>query len=110
MITKFKIFESINELPKVGDFILLNIDEYEYVAKIWREFITTHIGEIIKIETEHGGMSDIYEIKFEDVPDEIYTNFLSRDNTTKVRIEKFKYWSSDKSELETKINSEKYNL
>jgi hypothetical protein len=109
MITKFKIFEKLNELPKVGDFVLLNIDEYEDSAKIWRE-LTTHIGEIVKIETEHGGMSDIYEIKFDDASDEIKERLLSRNNTVKIRIERFKYWSSDKNELEVKLNSEKYNL
>ncbi len=76
MITKFKIFEKLNELPNVGDFVILNVNEYEGTAKIWREFISIHIGEIIKIETEHGGMSDIYEVRFEDASDEIKDHFL----------------------------------
>lgn len=110
MITKFKIFEKLNELPKIGDYVLLNTEEYEDSAKIWREFISIQIGKIIKIKTEHGGISDIYEIKFENAPDNIQEYFLRSDNTISVRIERFKYWSSDKNELESILNSKKYNL
>ena len=108
MITKFKIFENLNELPKVGDYVLLNTNKYS--AKMWQDFIETHIGEIVKIEKEHGGTSNIYEIQFENVTREIQDYFFSRDNTKKLRIEEFKYWSSDKNGLEAILNSKKYNL
>ena len=112
MITKFKIFENVNTLPKVGDYVFINThDDYQLQAsKNYESFLKNNIGQIIDSEIEHGGISIIYKIKFENIPDDIQSRYFGKYNYKKFRIESFKYWSSDKNELEVMMNTEKYNL
>lgn len=106
MVTKFKIFEKLNELPKIGDYVLLDINNYTSSPKIWQDFIKNNIGEIVEIDTEHGGLSFIYKVKFENIPENVKDTFFIHYDY----INSFLYWSSDKNELEMILNTKKYNL
>jgi len=99
MITKFKIFENINENPKVGDYVILKPEQCNYLDNGQNDklidIIKTNIGQITKIH----GSGEIFKIEFENVA----TPF-------NVRILKIKYWSNNKEELELKLQANKYNL
>jgi len=109
MITKFKLFEEISILPKVNDYVIINKNEYQFKPKMWLNFISSNIGQIIDIQYEHGGTSNIYTIKFENVPEDIQENYLYQ-NKGEFKIEKLKYWTPNKNELEILLNSNKYNI
>lgn len=129
MITKFKIFENINKQPKVGDYVIIDADEFNYFND-WNEnvinFIKSNIGQIQSISSHVQGPNDEsskvrFYIKFENVPDNIsYSNFKNRKpRSLSVFSEKdirgflsndIKYWSNNKDELEAILQSKKYNL
>jgi len=92
MITKFKIFENINEKPKIGYYVLLDPKQFSYTG--YEEYIN-NIGLITMIH----GSGEIYKIEFENIYKQI-----------NVRITKIKYWSENKEELETLIQAKKYNI
>lgn len=86
MITNFKIFESINEPFKVGDYAIIPI-------RI-NNIVDLHIVKILKI-------IDYDEIKYK----------KDNDNTIYITYTRnIKYWSESKEELEIKLSSKKYNL
>lgn len=97
MITKFKIFESINELPKVGDYVLIKRSN---VGSLSIDFFDNNIGQISRIE------EDFYYVNFEKSPIKSIEYYKNR----RYSINEFKYWSSDKEELEEFLAAKKFNL
>ena len=110
MITNFKIFENINFLPKVGDYIIINEDSFLDARKTFKDIIST-IGQIIEIKGEHGGSNTYYVIKFDNdgINPEFGTTFTV-DGLKKFYISDIKCWSDTKNELEAYLDSKKYNL
>lgn len=106
MITKYKIFENINKLPKLNDYVILDKEPYKYSSKIWYDFISSSIGQIIDIRRQHGGTSTIYRVKFDNTPE----NYLDKKGIGTFTIEFFDCWSSNRSELELILDTKKYNL
>jgi hypothetical protein len=89
MITKFKIYETINsEEPQIGDYVLMNYFEND-------------IGQIVDIVKAGLGMITInkYVINFDNAG--LKTNFIKNH---------IKYWSSNREDLELILNARKYNL
>lgn len=102
MITKFKIFENLNEQPKVGDYVLLNVNVFPYENEITADLIMSKIGKITEIKHNLPlNQKNTYIIKFN-----IDSTFFDKE----FNISHFKYWSSSKEELEAMIASNKYNL
>jgi len=90
MITKFKIFETVNTRPTVGDYVIL--DSSIYIGDISKR---TDIGKI-------GQITEETKLRF-------IVNFGHRIIAT-YQLDEFKYWSSDKKELELILQANKYNL
>ena len=85
MITKFKIFESINKgKPEIGD----------YIVSIYDDNFKNQIGKIIAI------LSTRYKIQYTIPYEQIY----------ELRAYEIKYFSKNIEELEAIIDSKKYNL
>lgn len=93
MITNFKIFEAIHELPKEGDYVIVKNNKFK-----------NNIGYVTK--TRYSRLPTMFrlDVKFD-------TNFEKVvDNYSTIDIEDVTYWSENKEELEVFINSNKYNL
>jgi len=112
MITQFKIFEHYDNndrLPEVGDYVILNPEEYGEIAN-------NTIGEVVEFlyMTDFRILYYVYYENNEDVDRTIYgktynVSFdLSRDITT--MKDYILAWSSDKEKLELIIQANKYNL
>ena len=105
MIIKFKIFESVNRSPKVGDYVI--IDPYVGNSHTFLDdFFNTNIGIIKNVR-----ISEIFTIYFENIPP--HTIDKSRD----YHFAHLKYWSENKEDLipyikeqQMKLDSKKYNL
>lgn len=111
MITKFKIFENISILPKIDDYVIINPEEFVYSHKIlYSFFLNLPIGQIINTKTAHGGTELTYQIKFEDVPNEVAGSYFDSDNSRYFTINYFNYWSSNKEEIGAITQAKKYNL
>jgi len=94
MITKFKIFESWDD--KLGYYVIL-CD----VNRKYSEFLKNNIGLITKIYYP----GTWFDVKFDNVPTEL--KYLNDINFNTVNIE---HISKDKKELESILDSRKYNL
>jgi len=108
MITKFKIYESINDgEPEIGDYVICDPDFRNLF-----NFINNNIGQIIN----YPSTTDKYVIKYENVPESIYSFFdvnISLSGHTYKRYfqrDEIIYWSKNKEDLEHLIQSKKYNL
>ena len=109
MITRFKIFESANRLPEVGDYVI--IDPYVGTSLTFLDdFFNTNIGIIENVRI------DSCKIYFENVPstnNNKYNDYKHRE----YHIVHLKYWSDNKEDLmpyieeqKMKLDSNKYNL
>ena len=113
MITKFKIFESINEQPQIGDYVIVdNSDEDDGENNIWNYF-NNSVGKFIDIVDytkshviEYTLTEDLYK-KY--MP---YIMHKNKNNTitSNFELKQIKYWSKNKEELEVLLASKKYNL
>lgn len=104
MITKFKIFESLNE-PEIGDYMIftnLDFSENEEVVP----YLESHIGKLIGIKKNEPK----YLVLFEDLPDDIFYDVTDIKNTINFYSYEILAWSKDKGELETKLVAKKFNL
>lgn len=108
MITKFKLFEELNEgEPKLGDYVICC--EQESGDDVFDNFLLQNIGQII---ARNNGNYD-YGIKYNDVPKEVLFYFGSQGKHKLVRPmtkDEIIYWSENKEDLEPYIQSKKYNL
>ena len=90
MITKFKIFEALNEgKPEIGDYAIINLKTKKYNNILI-------IGEIYNMTSE------FYSVKFR-LPDNrvIHEIFYEHE---------IKYWSNNREELEKILTNIKYNI
>jgi len=99
-IKKFKIFEGVNELPEIGDYVILD-EKVGFGSEVLMNFYKNNIGKIIKLNGNNW-----YEVKYnkKQIPSRgVASNHL-------VEISGLKYWSHNKEELELILKKEKYNI
>lgn len=115
MITKFKLFESVNDgTPGVGDYVIINENSDTYSADALK-FINNSIGHIWK---SPDNSSNYFLVKYNDIPKDVlfyfaysdYSNGLKIGNSILIFTENVKYWSKDEEELIPLIQATKYNL
>jgi hypothetical protein len=117
MITRFKIFESIGELPKIGDYVIFDSELYKDLNKTFYIFIKSNIGQVVgfrEVNRQIGGPELTFDVKFENVPEELTfkkKNFFFKDNVRYCcSAGQFKCWSDNKEDLEIYIDVNKYNI
>jgi hypothetical protein len=103
MITKFKIFEELEEWNKETGYyvILTEPGDREKDIEI-RNFLENHIGRIKKMYYPGAW----FTVEFDNVPEKIAKYFNGRD----FHQSYIKYISKNKEDLEPFIQSNKYNL
>jgi hypothetical protein len=106
MITKFKIFENINEgRPEIDDYVLLKYATYH---NDMTNFLNNNIGKIIFID------DNFCIIEYYNVPDLINHRFdYNKINNTYKKTFKTRfisYWSKNREDLEDILMANKYNL
>ena len=113
MITKFKIYEAINQgKPKVGDYVILNYSETNTNDIKKSLFIDNSVGKIFRKEEE------FFYVRYYNIPEEILKDFKYSDYSDGIRVgnsvfihtDDILYWSEDKEELEVILTAKKYNL
>jgi len=110
MITKFKLYESINKGKlKIGDYVIC--DDKSDVPEHSIEFIKNNIGKYVKFIT-----NSVYSyiIEYENIPNECKSEFeenmFNDINCRRMELKEIKYWSKDKKELEEVLAANKYNI
>jgi len=118
-----KKFESINNEPKLGDYIMLKLEDVRlYVShpstKTLRyvDFINNNIGIVNNIEYDTNNNLVTIRVVYENVPSELKQYFLtgmktknnsySRDYSPKNIVD----FASTKEELEMRLSANKYNI
>ena len=121
MITKFKLFESVNDgEPELGDYVICHETSEEYDDAV--EYINNNIGKIIYVYSENEKNRALlfcsfdfmvkYDIDFEKeefrrVDFQVLTDL---DGCRKMERREIKYWSKNKEDLESILAINKYNL
>jgi hypothetical protein len=102
MITKFKIYESLNNnKPKIGNYVL--IKSHSDMFKKYED----KIGKIVDLESDKQNYKDImYYINF--YIDEINDHIGKRREP--IYGYEIKYWSDDKEDIKRLLDIKKYNL
>lgn len=101
MITKFKLFENINEdEPEVGDYVLCEEDEDTTF-----DFTKNKIGKYCMNSED---IDYPYYIEYDNIPDNLQIFFT--DNCRLMMKNEIKYWSKDKNELEAILSTNKFNI
>jgi len=105
MITKFKIFENVSSIPKVGDYILMNLDIFSKTRQTWINALSS-IAQIVEVQDDF-----FYRIKFDIIEgNPEFENGFDKEGCRTFHLSYLKYWSEDKDELEALVSSKKYNL
>ena len=108
-----KTYEMLNNLPKVGDYVISNINFNINIpsnVKELMEFVNNNIGQIIEINVYNK-----YLTKY-NIPESIINinkvdSFLSEKvQIFHLNIESILFWSSDKEIAELYLKNMKYNI
>ena len=107
MITKFKLYEAINQgEPEEGDYVICKeVENYSIGPPSIKDFVENNIGQFVDFTV---GLIYAYIVKYENVPDEIEENFEK--NCRRFNIIEIKYWSKNRKDLEELLAIKKYNL
>ncbi len=90
MITKFKIFENINESePKIGDYVICKTRSTDTIE--FKKYVDNNIGKIVDNYLAY------YYVKF-------------KEKTYIFTIGNILYWAKNKEDIEVLIQANKYNL
>ena len=116
-----RLFEGLVNRPKVGDYVICKENSGErddmFTDRL-NKFLLNNVGQVIK---EYKGevihhqtyVTDTFEIKYEDRPKELESDF-SRDCVRTMYLQEILYHSSDKEEvvgmLSVVSSSDKYNM
>jgi len=113
MITKFRIFESNEDEPEVGDYVICYEDGPVRDTRI-NTFLLDNIGQIIEIDNEDEQEKWKFLVQFENFSDTYvkahYFNDYNKDGCRKMSKDDIKFWNSDRNMLEAIIIAKKYNL
>lgn len=108
MITKFKIFESVNN-PKVGDYVLIDMNKNMFPIidsdqRIYTDFIRNTIGRITNVNNVHNNIS----VEYQDIPNQI--RYLFNKQNVLYTPSRIKILGKTPEEVELQIKSKNYNL
>jgi len=114
MITQFKIFEKLDDGPKIGDYVIC--EKSNWYPKEMRNFISTNIGTYIKYVSDINDAN--YLIAYENAPDDVAkipsfsTVFVNNKVLSAIRMHKSQilHFSNKKEDMKLIINTNKYNL
>lgn len=114
-----KLFEEIDNVPKVGDYVLLKHINYGF--DILNDFLAHNIAQIIGFEDGWNvGTEQRCTIEFDEISEDIMNvayplmgkmigeDFVS--NAMDVEIDDIRAYSSNIEDVEYILNAEKYNL
>lgn len=107
-----KLYENFNELPEIGDYVLVDITD---ANKEYQNFINDNIGRIIFINNPDDW---ILYLEYENIPKNIRHMFShsapGKQNLTSyvtvLHVNDIKHFSKNKENLEAILASKKYNL
>jgi len=125
MITKFKLYESVNKgEPEVNDYVICGPNHYLFdpANPAFKKFITNSIGLIWKHPSKN-----IYIVKYFDIPESFgndsayipsnaffqysdYSKGLKIGNSLQFELKDIIYWSKNKEELEKVLKIRNYRL
>ena len=109
-IKTFELYYDINNYPKIGDYVLINVD---FDNRVLTDFINKTIGIVTGVElysdmgikdTQH----DEVEVEYDYIPPDIDVWFFNKKRKFKIR--RIVEFGETPEELELKIASKKYNL
>ena len=105
MITKFKLYEAINQgEPEIGDYVLCEFPSNGFYDTELRKYINiTNIGHIVYIAE-----SSLCLVQFDYLPKKYST--IGLPGQRYISSIYIKYWAKSKEELEEFLTTKKYNL
>lgn len=114
-----KLYDNYNQQLKhpndaqLYDYVICEDIAEEAEAENIRNFIRNNIGQIIKItykKTKSNPDLTKYEVKYENIPDNLSEEFNKFTNARLMFNDEIKYCSENKETLELILNQKKFNL
>ena len=117
MITNFKIFENVDNEPNIGDYVICEMIDIDWVYGHERmeKFISENIGQIIYYND-----SEVSPYTIQYYPNDNFKTFFNyfiselgykRDKYIfNVEYDEIKYFAKTKEQLELLIQTDKYNI
>lgn len=110
MITKLKIFENINNIPEIGDYVKVNLTDYFGVFSLGAiNFINYNIPKNINYIFNTNNELSAIRVKYDNIP-ENFKRLFDKNGTIILRLEAIECFGKTIEELELKLKSNKYNL
>ena len=111
-----KTFEKLNE-PQVGDYVVCDISDNEYVDEELVNFICNNIGVVEYVDDRLNNINNKFKIRYKNVPERLEAFFgpdtrpNEWDNVFRyVSNHYIKFYSSNREDCEMYLDSKKYNL
>jgi hypothetical protein len=110
MITEFNRYEMAGNVPKVGDYVICGVNDKNHCSTAEKEFIYNKIGKIININNSQKYNYYTIYITYDNIPWGIYDGDYNDLKYIKMNISSIKYFSKDREELESILNTNKFNI
>lgn len=119
-----KRFENIEDVPKVGNFVLISMNRSNSVIKFGgiemprynkiKDFVTHNIGKIVNIRLKivdefYNKSAGDLRVEYDNIPKDIQSWF-SKDNKRAFSVDQIVEFGKTKEELEEKLMTKKYNI
>jgi len=111
-----KTYEELDNVePEVGDYVVCDLSDNDYIEKELNDFISNNIGIIKNIDNRPSSVFNKYQIRYKNVPDKLYNLFGPSDkyNSNDLRyvsIHYIKFYSKSREECITYLDSKNYNI
>jgi hypothetical protein len=111
MITNFKIFENINNVPDIGDYILVgNIERFGFEFDNLINFMSTNIAKVTEYIYDDDDNIRGVKIKYNNnIPNDIRHHF-PKNGQKSCQLKYILAFAKTRKELETIILANKYNI
>lgn len=106
-----QIYENYNKTPKIGDYILVNVD---FKGNEYQNFVNNNVGKIKNIKLSKNIPNErLATVEYRNIPDSILYRFDGYDlskNVTQIVVDDIIEWSKTKKEMQVMLSGKKYNL
>ena len=103
-----KIYENIDNDPKIGDYVICNENLSYYDELV--NFLSNNVGRIVLKNYTIVNVCFDYLVQYDYIPKELDIYFYNSSNLRPINIDDIIKFSENKEDLEMYINAKKYNL
>ena len=109
-----KLYEELNDKPKVGDYVVCYDKIYKDKDKRLNDFLLNNVGQCYDDLSDDDTVYQSYQIFYEKIPQELNIFFNSGKNFRWMKSDEILFYSKNMEDclyfIEMRLNLDKYNL